>query len=200
MRRSIRGSRRELINPARWWASVSRRIRMRRKIKVSIARTFSQNSYIPRAQSTMYQPWENSQFPYTQPNLPGSAEHYTHQYYPEQQTRPPIGTHILHKQLPPFTKVSDVTSPRTSQSQTARVHFEEHPAVDSRPLIDLNRTSRIETSQSLQFSRNNPGLLREANLQLPGSISQSVGEVNTQPAVSQVSSSQIRYSQSSINQ
>ena len=64
----------------------------------------------------------------------------------------------------------------------------------------VNRTSRIETSQSLQFCRNNPELLREANLQLPGSISQSAGEVNTQPAISQVSSNQIRYSQSSINQ
>ena len=38
----------------------------------------SQYSYTPRAQSTMYQPWENSQFLYTQPNLPSSAEHYTH--------------------------------------------------------------------------------------------------------------------------
>ena len=56
-----------------------------------------QYSYnLPRAQSTMYHQSENSQY--------GSAQHYTHYFYQDQQTRPPIGTHILNRQLPPFTK------------------------------------------------------------------------------------------------
>ena len=131
----------------------------------------------------MYHQSENSQIPYTQSNLPGNAEHYTHYFYQDQQSRPPIGTHILNRQLPPFTKVPDVTPHRTSQPQTARVHFADHPSVDSEPLINLNRTSRIETSQALHLPRTEPGLLREANLQLPGSVPQSAGEANTRPAV-----------------
>ena len=38
----------------------------------------SQHSYnLPRAQSTMYHPSENSHFSYSQANIPGGAEHYT---------------------------------------------------------------------------------------------------------------------------
>ena len=153
---------------------------------------------LPRAQSTIYHQSENSPIPYSQSNLFGSAEHYTHYFYQDQQTRPPIGTHILNRQLPPFTKAPVVTLPRTSKPQTARVHFEDHHSVDSEPLTNLKRTSRIETSQSCIFLEQNRVFSEKQIFSFR--VPQSAGEANTQPAVNRFSSSQIRYPQSSINQ
>ena len=80
----------------------------------------------------------------------------------------------------------------------ARVYLENQPPVDLEPLIILNKTSRIETSQSSNPSRTEPDPLGEANLQLPGP--QSVGAANPHPAANQPLSSRTGYPQSSINQ
>ena len=61
--------------------------------------------------------------------------------------------------------------------------------MDSEPLINLNKTSRIDTSQSSNPSRTEPGPLGEANLQLPGP--QSAGAANPHPAANQSLSSRI---------
>ena len=159
----------------------------------------SQHSYnLPRVQSTMYRPFENSHLSYTQANISSGAEHYTQYLFQDQQTRQPIGAHIYNRQLPPFIKAPYVPPPRTSQPQTARVHFENQLPVDSEPLINLNKTSRIGTSQSSNHSRTESGPLGEANLQLLGP--QSAGAANPHPAANQSLSSRIGYPQSSINQ
>ena len=142
----------------------------------------------------MYHPFENSHLPYTPANIPGGAEHYTQYLFQDQQPSQPIGAHIHNRQLPPFIKAPYVPPPRTSQPQTARVQ----PPVDSEPLINLNKTSRIETSQSSNPSRTEPGPLGEANLQLPGA--QSAGAANPHPAANWFLSSRIGYPRSSINQ
>ena len=152
----------------------------------------SQHSYnLPRTQSTMYHPFENSHFSYTRANISGGAEHYTQYLLQAQQTRQPIGAHIHNRQLPPFIKAHYVPPLRTSQPQTARVHFKNQTPVDSEPLINLIKTSRIETSQSSNPSRTEPGPLGQANLQLPGS--QSAGAVNPHSAANQSLSSRIGY-------
>ena len=153
----------------------------------------------PRAQSTMYHPSENNRPPHTQTHIPGDGEHYTQYLYQDQQSRQPIGTHILNRQLPPFTKAPHVNPANTLQTQMARVHFENQSLADTEQLINLNRPSRIETNQLSHPSRTEPDLPVGVRSQLQGSVPQSAGETNTQPATNHFLSSQIGY-QSSINQ
>ena len=103
---------------------------------------------LPRAHSRMYTPPTNSYIFSTQSNLPGGWGHYSQYLSRNQHISQPIETHPQTQPLPLSIETSHTSPPVNSHPNTARVHFENYPPEGLDPWVNLNKASRIETSQS----------------------------------------------------